>query len=41
LVLLNDAGGNLTALKESLSEVGVEMKPMHAKLLLNALNDLN
>eukprot|EP01038_Epipyxis_sp_PR26KG_P010757 gene10757-14446_t len=41
LQLKKDAGGNLTALKESLSEVEVVMKPMHAKLLLNALNDLN
>jgi hypothetical protein len=39
LQLHKDAGGQLSLLRESLSEIGVDMKPMHAKILLNALHD--
>jgi ribosomal protein L12E/L44/L45/RPP1/RPP2 len=34
-----DAGGNLQALKDILNEFGIKMSPMHARTLLNALND--
>jgi ribosomal protein L12E/L44/L45/RPP1/RPP2 len=41
LGLKKDADGDLTVLKSILHDADIQIKPIHARTFLNALNDLN